>query len=274
MEKNRAEELEAIASEIRKDVVRMVGVAHSGPLDVPFLISDLMVYLYWEELLIVVDDPVRYDRDRFLLGMGDGAPALYAVLSRRGYFEREDLWHYRRLGAMLQALPDFKRTPGIDAPCVTNGTELAVASALNESLRTDRVEARVFCLLDEEIFYDPDFLLEAERVADKKLDHLVMLVVRHNKSRIFSADNECEHESILRELGWSVYTVDGHSFYDMERVFVSLNIYDERPKVIFVSTKNGMRFSFSESETSKKTRPLSLDDMDQALEELEGKTIE
>lgn len=274
MEKNRADELESIASEVRKDIVRMVGVARSGPLEVPFAISNLLVYLYWEELLVVADSPSRVDRDRFMLGINDGTPALYAVLARRGYFEREDLWHYRRLGAMLQALPDFKRIPGIDAPFSENCNELAVASAVSECLRTEGIGARVFCLLDEEIFSYPDFILEVKRAAEEKLDHLVILVVMQLGNPALSADRFSKHESVLTELGWPVCRVDGSSFYDMERAFGRLDINNERPNAIFVNTKNGTKLSFVESHVSMKSRTLSLDDMDQVLEELEGKINE
>ena len=45
MEESRIKYLEVVASEIRKDIVKMVGVARSGPLDLPLALSDLLVYL-------------------------------------------------------------------------------------------------------------------------------------------------------------------------------------------------------------------------------------
>ena len=119
MDNKRIEELKSIAAEVRKDVLRMVGLARSGPFETSISAAGLLVYLYWEELLLIPSEPSRRDRDRFITDIPAAIPALYAVLARRGFFEREHLWHYRRLGAMLQALPDFKRTPGIDAPCLT-----------------------------------------------------------------------------------------------------------------------------------------------------------
>ena len=119
MDDKRIEELKNISAEVRKDVLRMVGMARSGPYETPLAIASLLVYLYWEELALIPSEPRREDRDRFVLGMPRAVPALYAALARRGFFEREHLWHYRRLGAMLQALPDFRRIPGLDAPCLT-----------------------------------------------------------------------------------------------------------------------------------------------------------
>lgn len=271
MDESRTEELKALASEIRKDIVRMVGVARSGPLEVPLSIADILVFLYWEELLVVAEDPLREDRDRFLLGIENGVPALYAVLARRGYFERDKLWHYRRLGAMLQALPDFRRTPGIDAPCITVGPELAVAAALAESLQTDGLAPRVFCLSGEDVFQLHDFHLEAKRSAHAGLGNLILLIVAV-PGRINDAvhGGTEEHKKILREYGWAVLSIDGHSFEEMEDVFSSQEFLCGLPKAVFIDAKNGKGISFVEADPSRYTRSMSMDDMDQALEELEG----
>ncbi len=90
------------------------------PLSFLFLYPMSLCTYIGEEMLLLAHTPKRNDRDRFILGTEDGVPALYSILARRGYYGREELWNYRRLGAMLQALPDFRRTPGIDAPCVTS----------------------------------------------------------------------------------------------------------------------------------------------------------
>lgn len=261
MEKSRKEELLSLSSEIKKDIVRMVGVAHSGPLEMPLAISELLVYLYWEELLVVADDPSREDRDRVLIGIADGVPALYAALARRGYFEREELWHYRRLGAMLQALPDFRRVPGVDAPCITASSELHVAAALAESLKESTMEARVFCLLDAHTSGTPDFILEVKRAAEKKLGSLIVLFILSGQENA---------AALFTEYGWSVFSADGHSFEELEEVFARMPHNDGLPKAVLVDIKNGRGISFVEAEQSKPVGPLSVEDMDQALEELEG----
>jgi len=270
MDKNRKEELMAVASEVRKDIVRMVGVARSGPLDIPLSLAEVLVFLYWEEMLIVAEDPRRDDRDRFLLGMKDAVPALYAVLAKRGYFKRDELWHYRRLGAILQALPDPRRVPGIDAPCITVGPELAVASALADSLAKDKLEPRVFCLSGCDVFQLRDFHLEAKRVAKTGLDNLFLLISLSAKGKAMRGGDMDEHKKTMCEYGWAVLSVDGGDFDDMERVFSPCGPLQSRPKVIFIDNKNGSGISFVDAKPSRHARSMSMDDMDQALEELEG----
>lgn len=272
MENGRIDELNDIASEIRKDIVRMVGVARSGPLEFPLSISELLVYLYWEEMLIVADNPFREDRDRFLLGIEDGAPALYAVLARRGYFKREELWHYRRLGAILPALPDLNRPPGIDAPCITAGTELSIASAIAESVRGSSFPPRIFCLIHVESCSDDDFILEAQRAANIKLSNLILVIILPCRRNATLTGNE--HKKSLIKLGWSVCSVEGHNLNEMAKVFGRDNFIEDSPKAVFMSTKNDSILSFIEAERSKAARSITMEEMDQVLEEMEGKSNE
>ena len=176
MDDKRIEELKNISAEVRKDVLRMVGMARSGPYETPLAIASLLVYLYWEELALIPSEPRREDRDRFVLGMPRAVPALYAALARRGFFEREHLWHYRRLGAMLQALPDFRRIPGLDAPCLTVQPSLATAAALAEGLARRSFRPRVVFLVSERAFRSEEFAEEAARVAGEPLPNLFMIV--------------------------------------------------------------------------------------------------
>ena len=272
METARINELEQIASEVRKDIVRMVGVARSGPLEFPLLISDVLVYLYWEEMLLIAQNPKKNDRDRFILGTEDGVPALYSILARRGFYGREELWHYRRLGAMLQALPDFRRTPGIDAPCVTSGTELAVAASLAQSLSMEKLRTRVFCLLEENDCGFEDFFHEAERCANKKIKNIIVIAVHKQRSGPDPNGLQLKCRDRLSGYGWKILEMDGSDFASMEEVFGRLNNDGAEPAIIFTSIKNGKGLSFAESDHVRTKKGMSIEAMDRALEELEGKS--
>lgn len=272
MEITRINELERIASEVRKDIVRMVGVARSGPFEFSLLISDVLVYLYWEEMLLLAQNPKREDRDRFILGTEEGVPVLYSVLSRRGFFGREELWHYRRLGAMLQALPDCRRTPGVEAPCVTSGTELSVAAPLAQSLAMDGLNSRVFCMLEESDCRSEDFFLEAKRCAEKNIKNIVVIIAYRERMRFDPQDPHLESRERLFGYGWKIFEMDGNDFASMEEVFEAQGANISKPIAIFTSIRNGRGFSFAENEKTRAKKGLSVEAMDRALEELEGKS--
>lgn len=273
MNKERIAELTRIASEVRKDIIRMVGVARSGPVDAPLAIADLLVYLYWEELLVLADRQQRNDRDRFLSGSANGTPALYAVLARRGFFEREELWHYKRLGAMLQPLPDFARVPGVDAPCVLSGSELSIAAGIMESLIRSGSESRVYCLVGESDCGNLDFWLEAESIGAKKYGNMILLLVlRKGENAEPYPAAAAIYEKKFVEAGWDVNFADGHDFEEMAGTFAGLCEKGQGPKVVFISVKMGKGLSFAELRDAKYSKSLGAQEMDRALEELEAES--
>ena len=272
MEITRVNELKQIASEVRKDIVRMVGVAHSGPLDFPLLISDILVYLYWEEMLLLAESPKGHDRDRLCLGAEEGVPALYSVLAKRGYYDREELWHYRRLGAILQACPDFKRTPGIDAPCVTSGTELSISAGFAESLNREGIKARVFCLLEEKECESADFLLEAARCGKINISNIIIIIVCKNIEASYVPDLHTSCRERLSESGWRIFDMEGCDFASMKKTFNNLNSGPAQPAAVFASLKNGRGISFTDVGPAGTKKTFNTEAMDRVLEELEGRS--
>lgn len=264
MDDKRIEELKNISAEVRKDVLRMVGMARSGPYETPLAIASLLVYLYWEELALIPSEPRREDRDRFVLGMPRAVPALYAALARRGFFEREHLWHYRRLGAMLQALPDFRRIPGLDAPCLTVQPSLATAAALAEGLARRSFRPRVVFLVSERAFRSEEFAEEAARAAGEPLPNLFMIVA--SKDGFELPRRACS--------GWDCREAAADDFASLESACASFDFSSGGPKALFAAARGGSGLSLFGEEPSDGGHSLSLGELDQALEELEVRSNE
>lgn len=264
MDEKRTEELKNIAAEVRKDVLRMVGMARSGPYETPLALASLLAYLYWEELVLIPSEPQRDDRDRFVLGMPQAVPALYAALARRGFFEREHLWHYRRLGAMLQALPDFRRIPGVDAPCLTWQPSIAMAASLAEGLARRSFRPRVVFLVSETAFRSDEFAEETARVAGETIPNLFMIVVSHGG--LSPARSACS--------GWDVREASAEDFSALEAACGSFDFSSGAPKALFVTAHDGSGLSLLSAEPADGGHSLSLGELDQALEELEVRSNE
>ena len=90
----------------------MILEAGSGHVGGSLSAADIMVVLYWQVLRMKPDRPTWEDRDRFVLSKAHAAPALYAALARRGYFDVRDLLTFRKLKSKLQGSPDAQRTAG------------------------------------------------------------------------------------------------------------------------------------------------------------------
>jgi transketolase len=269
MDSAKIRELENIASDIKKDIVRMIGIARSGSLEIPLSVAQLFVFLYWE--VFGVKSP---NNPKFFLGISECTPALYAVLSKKGYFEREELWHFRRLGSILPALPDFRRTPGIDAPCIISGIELAIATANSKiDIGNGNNERISICLSPNGILDKDDFFSEAQCAANYGLGNLIQIFLT------FTTDNAMPDKvqnnfNKLTDIGWQVEYVQGTDFKELAKVFDGYNYLDKKPKSIFLVIEHDSNLINAKAKTAGFLSSINSEEMDTALEELEGRINE
>ena len=83
--------LSKTANELRKNVVKMICNAKSGHPGGSLSAADIVTALYFSEMNIDPANPKMENRDRLVLSKGHAAPALYATLAERGYFDKEIL---------------------------------------------------------------------------------------------------------------------------------------------------------------------------------------
>ena len=130
MEQAKIAMLSEKALEIRLGALKGVYHAASGHPGGSLSISDLLAYLYFEEMNIDPKDPKKADRDRFVLSKGHTAPALYAALAARGYFDPAALETLRHIDSFLQGHPDMKHTPGVDMSSGSLGLGISAACGM------------------------------------------------------------------------------------------------------------------------------------------------
>ena len=122
--------MKAIARKLRVDILEMITKAASGHTGGSLSIADLVTLLYFEEMHIDPANPKMADRDRLVLSKGHAAPAMYAALAEKGYFDKEELNHLRQAGHMLQGHPDMKHTPGVDMTTGSLGQGISAACGM------------------------------------------------------------------------------------------------------------------------------------------------
>ncbi|MDR3331412.1 MAG: transketolase [Synergistaceae bacterium] len=263
MNGKRRGELEALSLEVRKDIVRMVGLARAAGLASSLAVANLLVYMYWEQMKVYPDERNRGDRDRLVMSHASAAAALYACLARKGYFDREELWSYRRLGATLQGFPDI-RTPGVDAPNGACGGGLGIASGLCIALRLDGLASRVYCVLGQDELRKGVMWESVRSAAINGLGHLAAIIDVRDGST--SGDGIA---SGLDAFGWLVCDADGRDFDSIDAVFSGFDYEDPRPKAILAVTGVDGGLMSLRARLEDSGRPMSGDEIDNALSLLE-----
>jgi len=133
--------LAAIASQVRRDIVRMVSAVNSGHPGGSLGCTDFLTYLYFEQMQHnPAFDMDGKNEDLFFLSNGHISPVWYSVLARAGYFPVAELGTFRKIGTRLQGHPSTdKNLPGVRMASGSLGQGLSVglgAAQSKNSIRT------------------------------------------------------------------------------------------------------------------------------------------
>ena len=231
------EKLADRAKNIRRDVVSMIGIARSGYVASSLSATDILVWIYGAVLSIRPEEPLWEERDRFVFDKASASPALYAVLAERGFFERSELWGYRRMGSTLQAFADARRTPGVDASCGSLGMGPGVSFGLAAVLRNKKPAPRVFCFMGENELLEGAVWETVMNETARKLGNLTLIVDR-NGLRVGGADDSLDPlEERFKAFSWAVARADGHDMRALDAALASLPT--DRARVLIAATVRG-----------------------------------
>lgn len=133
--------LQEIASQVRRDIVRMVHGANSGHPGGSLGCADFLTALYFKEMQ---HDPAfnmdGINEDLFFLSNGHISPVFYSVLARSGYFDVKELATFRKINSRLQGHPaTHEHLPGIRiaSGSLGQGMSVAIGAALSKKMNQD-----------------------------------------------------------------------------------------------------------------------------------------
>ncbi len=267
-----AQQVKDVARVVRRHVIEMIGKAGSGHPGGSLSATDILSVLYFGGVLKVQPkNPAWPDRDRLVLSKGHGAPALYAVLAERGFFDTEILTSLRELGSSLQGHPDCRKTPGVDASTGSLGQGLSIAVGMALSLRLDRRDSRVWAILGDGECQEGQVWEAAMAASHYKLGNLVV-VVDHNGLQIDGPVTKVMSPEPIsgkfQSFGFDVRVVDGHNVEELLRLFTSLPRYGERPICVVADTVKGKGVQFMEGSAGWHGKAPKGEELEKALTEL------
>lgn len=246
------QELDEVARQLRIDSLEMIyrrGAGHPGGC---LSAAEIVAALFFSKLRIDPHNPTWPERDRFILSKGHASALLYAAMARRGFFPRDDLWHWGELSCHLQGHPDRVKTPGIEMSAGPLGHGLAIGAGMAMAARIGKQRYRTTVLIgDGET--QAGVLWEGVNIAAKY--HLANLtaILDYNNVQLDGSVHEIMPLEPLAEkwraFGWSVIEINGHA---MRQVLDALDLAEEihsQPTVIIAHTTKGKGVSFMENDS-------------------------
>lgn len=265
------EALKRIAIEVRKGIIEEVYNAKSGHPGGSLSCADILTVLYFNQMNIEPEKPHDPNRDRFVLSKGHASPALYSVLAEKGYFDKELLQTFRKIGSNLQGHPDMRKVEGVDMTTGSLGQGISAAVGMALASKMDRAGCKVYCLLgDGEL--EEGQVWEALTAASKNnLDNLCVIVDNNNLQIDGEIDKVGGMNNLTEKLmsfGFNVISIDGHNIDSIIDAFATAKQTKGRPSVIIAKTIKGKGVSFMENQASWHGKAPSEEEYNRAMEEL------
>ncbi len=253
MDANSKKELAKIACNVRMGIIEGTFNAKSGHPGGSLSIAEILTYLYFKEMNVDAADPMKENRDRFVLSKGHAAPALYAVMAQKGYFPVEELKTLRKVDSRLQGHPSMNYLPGIDisSGSLGQGISAACGMALGAKLKGDAF--RVYTILGDGEIEEGQVWEAAMYAAAKNLDNLVAFV-DNNNLQIDGSVEEVNSPYPIPEkfaaFGWNVIEIDAHNFDEIEAALENAKSTKGKPTAIIAKSVKGKGVSFMENQVN------------------------
>lgn len=218
------QELEKIASQVRRDIVRMVHAVNSGHPGGSLGCTDFFVALYFHILKHNVDfDMNAKNEDLFFLSNGHISPVWYSVLARSGYFETSELSTFRKIDSRLQGHPTPEENlPGIRIASGSLGQGLSAALGAAQTKKLNDENNLVYVLMGDGELQEGQIWEAAMYGAHHKIDN-VIATVDYNGQQIDGPISEVMDLKDLKAkwqaFGWEVIESNGN---DMAEIVKSL----------------------------------------------------
>lgn len=265
--------LEKIANNVRIDILEEVYNAKSGHIGGAFSIADILTVLYFNEMNIDAKIPDSPDRDRLVLSKGHASAALYAVLSEKGYIDKEELKTFRNIDSNLQGHPDMNKVPGVDMTTGSLGQGLSVANGMALSSKIDSRGYRVYCILGDGELQEGQ-VWEAAMTAEKyQLDNLCVIVDANELQLTDSTINVKginynDIEQKFRAFGFQTVVIDGHNIESIIRALTIAEMTKGKPTAIICKTIKGKGVSFMENQVDWHGKAPNEEEYEMAVKEL------
>lgn len=248
--------LTEIASQVRRDIVRMVHGSASGHPGGSLGCADLLTALYFK---VMHHTPQPFDMDAknqdvFILSNGHISPVFYSVLARSGYFDIAELATFRKINSRLQGHPTtHEGLPGvrIATGSLGQGMSVAIGVALAKKLNND--QSVVYTLHGDGELQEGQNWEAIMFAPNKNVDNLVV-TVDWNGQQIDGPTYKVNDLGNIRQkfeaFGWHTLEMNGN---DMDEVVHTLEeakslVGKGKPIAIIMRTIMGKGVEFMEND--------------------------
>jgi transketolase len=244
-------ELEKIALQVRRDIVRQVHGCQSGHPGGSLGCADLLVALYFNAMNHDPSFNMKAEReDVFFLSNGHISPVFYSVLARAGYFDVKELASFRKLNSRLQGHPTtHEHLPGIrmSAGSLGQGLSVAIGAALSKKLKGD--SSLIYVLMGDGEQNEGQVWEAAQFAPHHKVDNLIAILDVNGQQIDGPTEKVMSNRNLANKyaaFGWKILYMDGNNMLDVVKVLAEAKKEsgNDIPIAIMMKTEMGAGVDF------------------------------
>jgi len=244
--------LEAIASQVRRDVLRMIHAVQSGHPGASLGTADFLAVLYFQ---VMKYDPKHFimdghGEDLFFLSNGHLSAAWYSVLAHAGYFGTEELATFRKLGTRLQGHPaTAEGIPGVRIASGSLGQGLSVGIGAAEAKKMNSDSGIIYTLHGDGELQEGQIWEAAMYAAGKQVDNLIA-TIDYNGQQIDGPVDKVmplgDLKAKWKAFGWEVLQMNGNNTVEVVTTLDVARNHTKKgkPIVILMNTEMGHGVDF------------------------------
>lgn len=261
-----------MANRLRRLVLIETSEANSGHPTSCFSAAELASTLFFHYLRFDVDNPADLNNDRFVLSKGHAAPLLWALWAEAGGYREEELKSLRKFESELEGHPT-PRSRYVDVATGSLGQGLPIGVGMAFASKLNGTKNRIYVLVGDGELAEGS-VWEAFALAEHAgLDNLIAIldINKLGQSQQTMYGHELEiYRRKLDAFGWRTYLVDGHDIRAVAGAFESALAETGKPVAIIARTVKGKGVSFLEGDEHMHGKPVSGEQLKQALAEVGG----
>ena len=250
-------ELQSVASQVRRDIVRQVHACQSGHPGGSLGCADLLVGLFFDQMNLKsnADGTRPFDmngigEDLFFLSNGHISPVLYSVLARAGYFAPSELATFRKLNSRLQGHPTpHEHLEGIRIASGSLGQGMSVAIGAAQAKKLNVDNSMVFVLMGDGEQNEGQVWEAAMYAPHHKVDNLVAIIDFNGQQIDGPTDKVMNNRDLgakYAAFGWNIMKMKGNDMGDVVKVLSEARAFsgNGQPTMIIMTTDMGAGVDF------------------------------
>lgn len=250
-------ELQKIASQVRRDILRQVHGCQSGHPGGSLGCTDLLVELFFNSMNLNSNEAGKVEfqmnglnEDVFFLSNGHISPVLYSVLARRGYFQVSELATFRKLNTRLQGHPTpHEHLEGIRIASGSLGQGLSVAIGVAQAKKLNGDKSIVYCLMGDGEQNEGQVWEAAMYAPHHGVNNLIAFIDENGQQIDGPTEkvmNNLDLEAKYKAFGWQVLRVDGNDMSAVTEVIKASKalLVNNKPVMVIMKTEMGAGVDF------------------------------